>query len=182
MQPPDYPLSCSHTDHSHLRGPDPQCGRAEGCQCGLCYGPGAAPRGPAHSHHHHLEAAAEQRTVKLQSECSPLHLDVCTPMDSVRTWALQGLPALAARQSPGKPRALKHISLRCNPQCGSAWVLWAALWTPTGCGREGVLSLAGSILEPSLVPQGTADTALLVPCRYLSSHSCQSSASSLTSC
>lgn len=122
MQPPDYPLSCSHTDHSHLRGPDPQCGRAEGCQCGLCYGPGAAPRGPAHSHHHHLEAAAEQRTVKLQSECSPLHLDVCTPMDSVRTWALQGLPALAARQSPGKPRALKHISLRCNPQCGSAWV------------------------------------------------------------
>lgn len=175
--PPDCPLSCSHADHGHLRGPDFQGDCTEGCQRGLDCGPGAALRGAAHSHHHCLEAAAEQHTVELQSECSPQQLGVCTPADP---W--QGLchcricqGSLPSSHCPEKPRAPRHGSPRCSAQCGSTRMLsglWQG-WDP---------SVARSILEPGQVPQGAANTARLVSRRYLSSHSCPSLASSLTSC
>jgi len=178
VQSPDCPLSCSHTDYSHLRGPDPQGVGAEGCQRGLDHGPGAAPRGSAHSHRHHLESAAEQCPLALQSECSPQQLSVCTPAGP---W--QGLghcrvcqSSLLGSHCPGKPKGLRRGWLRCSPQHGSARVLsglWQGWWDPF---------VARSILEPGQVPQDTADMAPLVSCRYLSSRFCQSSASSLTSC
>lgn len=85
---PDCSLSCSHADHSHLCGADPQGVGTEGRQRGLHCGPGTAHHGPAHSHHHHLEAATEQRAVELQSEHSPQQLS--TPIGPGRVRAIAG--------------------------------------------------------------------------------------------
>lgn len=86
--------------------------------------------------------------------------------------------ARARCQAVTRKGSERHPETCLSEVQSSVWKCRGAL----GCGRDGVLLLASSILEPSLVPQGTADTALLVPCRSLSCHSCQSSVPSLTSC
>lgn len=147
MQPPDCPLSCSHTDHGHLRGPHPQGDCAERSQCGLDRGPGAAPHGSAHSHHHRLEAATEQRAVELQSECSPQQLGIRIPADPQQGLGhcrvCQGL--LLDSHCPGKPRAPRCSSPRCSPQRGSAQVLSRLWWGGIPLWPGASVSLAGSL-------------------------------------
>lgn len=103
-----------------------------------------------------------QSNARLNFKVSAASGSLLSPSLWTRGWCriCQGL--LLGFHHPEMPRAWSHSSVRRSPWSGSTQV--------------------AEHLQPQLGPSGTADVAPLVPCRYLSSRSCRSSASSLTSC
>lgn len=102
-----------------------------------------------------------QSNARLNFKVSAASGSLLSPSLWTRGWCriCQGL--LLGFHHPEMPRAWSHSSVRRSPWSGSTQV--------------------AEHLQPQL-GLGMADVAPLVPCRYLSSRSCRSSASSLTSC